>query len=529
MAFAFALVPEPSDADPSFELPTVWRLMSAPPASAEDRLALADQAIRALEASGAPNPSVLIDLMRIRSAALIELGRTAQAAMSFERKADLAHEMGLSVERDPVVFYNRAEDLHASTGNGAASARAKGKSKRMQDSARTIVEGTEGRSNVRLLYATDRARSGMDGPLEFYSYDRGGLESGEVTVSIPPNHRRGQMEQPSLLRLEFGAKAGRHVVLEEVVPLVESAFLSKLQDRLADAKTREVLVYIHGYNVSFDTAMRRAAQIVYDLRYDGVPVVYSWPSHGTTFGYIADSAAVRHSGRNLKEFLSELVETLGDEKIHLIAHSMGNRALTDALELLAVERGATIATPPIFQEVVFAAPDVDAGLFGVMSATFKPLARRMTVYASSEDVALSVSKRLHGRTPRAGQGGDEIHVFDGIDSIDMSAVGDDLMSHDYFAEDSTALLDLLTLFWRNAPPSARCGLEAVSLPAGQVWRLRPGLCSDRRLLDIMSDLRTLGVADRDTAERYLDEIDGVNRLRGHTRTIVLQIFSDPVQ
>ncbi|MEM1317623.1 MAG: alpha/beta hydrolase, partial [Pseudomonadota bacterium] len=72
---------------------------------------------------------------------------------------------------------------------------------------------------------------------------------------------------------------------------------------------------------------------------------------------------------------------------------------------------------PPFDQVVFAAPDVDAGLFAAMAETARPLARRMTLYASNNDWALEVSRKLHGNAPRAGQGGDAMLVSSAIDSV----------------------------------------------------------------------------------------------------------------
>lgn|GEM_PF-4857531 len=53
--------------------------------------------------------------------------------------------------------------------------------------------------------------------------------------------------------------------------------------------------------------------------------------------------------------------------VHLIAHSMGNRALTRALYAIA-EKHAGV--PPMFQHVFLAAPDIDVGVFRQLAATF---------------------------------------------------------------------------------------------------------------------------------------------------------------
>ena len=129
------------------------------------------------------------------------------------------------------------------------------------------------------------------------------------------------------------------------------------------------------------------------------------------------------------------------------------------------------ASLPLFDQIVFAAPDVDAGLFVNMVRTIRPIARRLTLYASEKDWALESSRRLHGNAPRAGQGGPGTLADGSIDSIDMSELGDDMLAHSYFADDGSAIADMASLFWKNADPAKRCGLEARSDAAGQqVWQ-----------------------------------------------------------
>ena len=60
---------------------------------------------------------------------------------------------------------------------------------------------------------------------------------------------------------------------------------------------------------------------------------------------------------DLKRFLADLGARSGARKIHLIAHSMGNRALTNALRELSTQADADLSA---FQEVILAAPDIDA-------------------------------------------------------------------------------------------------------------------------------------------------------------------------
>lgn len=122
---------------------------------------------------------------------------------------------------------------------------------------------------------------------------------------------------------------------------------------------------------------------------------------------------------HLEKFLADVARESGAASVHLIAHSMGNRALTSALRELA---GDLPRDAPLFHEVVLTAPDIDADVFrrDIVPA-IRPTARRLTLYASSNDKALIASKEVHGY-PRAGESGEHLVVVDGVETIDVTAV-----------------------------------------------------------------------------------------------------------
>lgn len=396
------------------------------------------------------------------------------------------------------------------------------------DPAGTARGDGDGYRAVDVYYATDRARTGNDAPHDFYGAERGELELGVATVTIPDLHEPGRIEAPSIWRLEFGPSPARHVVLRSVTPMGESDFYNGLNGEFDARPGRDLFVFVHGYNVTFDAAAKRAAQIAYDMGHSAVPVLFSWPSQGRTVGYIADTAVVRLSGRRLAAFLEDLVQRSGAETIHIVAHSMGSRALTDALEIMALKRGVDQDDPAVFGQVLFAAPDVDALLFAEMARTFRPLARRLTLYASEQDWALASSRKLHGAQPRAGQGGEVLLVEDDFDSIDMSELGEDMLAHSYFADDSSAIADMATLFWRNAPPPQRCGLEPrPDEAAGQPgWDYRSGDCASRDLIGVIAMLREGRIESRSQARELLAEVTDDPELRAEIAQVVEELLAE---
>ncbi len=89
---------------------------------------------------------------------------------------------------------------------------------------------------------------------------------GTCDVSIPARHQFGELERPSLWRLEFRESEARHVLLKSVTPLEGDACLGQMRADLARTRSPDIFVFIHGYNVSFQEAAMRTAQMAFDLK-----------------------------------------------------------------------------------------------------------------------------------------------------------------------------------------------------------------------------------------------------------------------
>ncbi|MCX6631427.1 MAG: alpha/beta fold hydrolase [Candidatus Solibacter sp.] len=287
---------------------------------------------------------------------------------------------------------------------------------------------------VSVHFATDRRASGKTKPADFFTGQRaprGTVTYGTCDVSIPADHVKSMLENPSWKKGEFRQDPKKHVVLMSVSPLDRAAFFAS-----ASQGGPQALVFVHGYNVTFEDGARRMAQIAYDLPFVGVPILYSWPSRGEAAAYTVDESTIDWTVPHLLRFLEDLAQT-GIEKVHIIAHSMGNRAVARALQLLALKGGSTSK----FHQVVLTAPDIDAEVFEQMAAEVLNTANRVTLYASSEDKALIASKTFHGY-PRAGDAAGGVVVVQGMDSVDATGVDTSFLKHSYAASDRTVLTDV---------------------------------------------------------------------------------------
>jgi esterase/lipase superfamily enzyme len=322
----------------------------------------------------------------------------------------------------------------------------------------------------KVFYGTDRNDTKASSPAARFGTERGSATYGVCEVSIPRDHRMGRLEAPSILRLEFREDPSRHVVLLSVTPQKATEFFVNLATRVSEARNREAFVFIHGFNVTFEDAARRTAQMAYDLSFDGAPIFYSWPSQGALVSYPADETNVQWSVPHLQAFLSEVALRSGAKTIHLIAHSMGNRALTESLLRLTADNRSKGKS--MFREIVLTAPDIDAEIF--KSDIFPRLGFKgahVTLYASSRDEALRVSKNFH-EYPRAGDSGEGLVVLKGLDTVDATTVDTSLIGHSYYAENRSVISDLFYLLRDGTPPNQRFGLQAVSTPQGTYWRFK---------------------------------------------------------
>jgi esterase/lipase superfamily enzyme len=322
-------------------------------------------------------------------------------------------------------------------------------------------------SLVRVYYATDRLKihDWSDGPQ--YNFERsqlGKLQYGECTISIPKIHKMGKLESPSLLKLEFRPNPEKHIVLTYTKSLEEEAYFEHVRASIAKSAKKEAFVFVHGYNVSFEDAARRTGQIAFDLGFIGAPIFYSWPSNDKVADYIKDETNITWSTPHFQRFLTLLSQNSGAKRIHIIAHSMGNRAVCDALKALSYDPSNSVK----FNHLVLAAPDIDAETFQELAATLQGLAARVTLYESSKDKALFASKTIHGNA----RAGEPLLIIPGLDTIDASLIDTDFLGHSYFSESWPLLSDIHSLLFNDEPASQRFGLTKIDSKDGKYYAFR---------------------------------------------------------
>jgi esterase/lipase superfamily enzyme len=327
--------------------------------------------------------------------------------------------------------------------------------------------------SVEFLFATTRKKM-SDEPTRF-SGERAELVYGAARVRVPEGHHVGLIELPgytlwSLVGYENKADENKHFVIRSAVLLSEDDW----KDYLRGQETNEALVFVHGYHTTFEDALYRNAQIIFDLQYKrGISVLFSWPSNGALLDYVYDTNSALNARASFLQVLRTL-RSAGVKKIHVLAHSMGNLVV---LEALAAQARTT--DPLKVAQLIMAAPDVDYDAFNQLAPQVRQISQGMTLYASSADKAMDASRML-AKVPRAGDvtAAGPI-VLPDIDTIDVTPVGHELfgLNHDTFAAGRSVLDDVSRLVLDGLrPPDKRLPVEIQPMPEGasppKFWRFR---------------------------------------------------------
>lgn len=331
--------------------------------------------------------------------------------------------------------------------------------KKLQSDAEKEDTGGE----ITLFYGTNRNRTGSENVNEFYGNEfESNLKCGFCKVTIPRGHIQGELERPLTAKLFkvfeiqlLPENARKHIVLNEISELSTTDFQSTLAENVATNEEKSALIFIHGYNNSFADAARRIAQIAWDVPFTGATGFFSWPSRSRALAYTKDIEHADASIPFLEQFIEMVIEKGKVEKLHIIAHSMGNRLMTAVMNRL-LNKASFKSQQHLIHQIVLAAPDIDQNVFqNTILPEFQNAGIRRTIYASDQDEALSSSETLRLGLPRLGDGGNSLFVANGVDTVDASNIESGGNHHSYIFETKELLTDLHYLLNFGMPPVQR--------------------------------------------------------------------------
>ncbi|WP_294296757.1 alpha/beta hydrolase [uncultured Chryseobacterium sp.] len=222
----------------------------------------------------------------------------------------------------------------------------------------------------------------------------------------------------------------------------------ELYKNMSSAKTRsDVMIFIHGYAYDFDDELKA----IIDLKKIFIdnpasPVEHilfvSWPASSSIvpLTYFDDKASSINSGTSLvrlfyfyTQFLKDIFSNRDlapcNQRIHIMAHSMGNRVLQSMLYSLKKENILRV-----IDQVVLLNSDVSYKVFEDQEDSFNKLpllSNRVSVYLNRKDVILGISQFTKNiLTPRLGKNGpgNIDHLKDIVSIIDCTFVEDDILN-----------------------------------------------------------------------------------------------------
>jgi esterase/lipase superfamily enzyme len=289
--------------------------------------------------------------------------------------------------------------------------------------------------DMEILYVTDRSEIGRSERGPEYGYGRAtAVAFGTATVSLKPAPSweelvriSGQGDEHPAFALEMTRvdDVGEVVLTAQSLEVVdgqlkrnaESAaqlekakeeFLALVKSKLDHSPSKDVYLYVHGFNNSFYDAIARSAILWHSISRQGVFIAYTWPAgHGGPFGYFYDRESGEFTIFNLREMLKVLVALPELERLHIIAHSRGTDVATTALRELNIAYRAQGIDPHSalkLETLMLAAPDLDAEVFAqrFWLENLGAVAKRTIIYFSSEDDAIGASSWLFGSKTRIG-------------------------------------------------------------------------------------------------------------------------------
>lgn len=222
----------------------------------------------------------------------------------------------------------------------------------------------------------------------------------------------------------------------------------ELYKNMSPTKLRsDVLIFIHGYAYDFDDELKAIIDLK-KLFIDNPesPVEHilfvSWPASSSIvpLTYFDDKAASINSGNSLmrlfyfytqflKDIFSHKVLAPCNQRIHMMAHSMGNRVLQSMLYSLKRENIVRV-----IDQVLLLNADVSYKVFDDSEDSFNKLpllANRVSIYLNRKDAILGISQFTKNiLTPRLGKNGPSSidHLKDIVSIIDCTFIEDDLLN-----------------------------------------------------------------------------------------------------
>jgi len=347
------------------------------------------------------------------------------------------------------------------------------------------------KARIDMLYVTDRLPDPEKSELEYGTGRSQSIGFGSALIDI------GELDWEQLMQVSQKDSARSHdMVVERRVELgrfpatphpfsvvdgvpvedpeikkefekTASLFRTEINRRLALSESKDITVYVHGFNNTFDEAAANLSGVWHFMGRQGVPLTYTWPAaSGGMFGYFIDRESGEFTIFHLKKMLKLLASFEEIENINIIAHSRGTDVVTTALRELIIEsRGAGENPRKMLRikNLILAAPDLDFGVMRqrLIAEKFGAAIGQITVYTAQSDTALNISEWLMtglrlGRVEAKDFSDTERKIFSSVKNVSFISVVDvgSFISHAYYLDSPSASSDLIRVLRNGSRPGS---------------------------------------------------------------------------
>ena len=331
----------------------------------------------------------------------------------------------------------------------------------------------------RFFYTTNRRAGAEDAPIveRFGTEREDSLKFGVFDAAIRPSLGLGMFINPT----EWFQN--EEIQLQNVESVGQADFVAQLRKQVDSSPDRGLLVVVHGFREAYKSALGKTAFVGHVLDINAPVMLFDWPGNqgSSLSGYRRARQVAEASGAELAATLRMIIEEVQPERLWLIANSMGGEVVAHAFSEMHQDPTLADAETEI-EDVVFTAPDVSHEQFDQQfKEEINALAKNLTVYVSSNDRALIVS-RLINRGARRGEStlspeqfDEAVRVAELVDPdselvtlVDVTPVNRTRNFHNFSLETPEFFDDLFLRLINPETPRSRT-IYQVETPEGAVY------------------------------------------------------------
>tara|TARA_Y100000814_G_scaffold104258_1_gene73160 strand:+ start:6337 stop:7575 length:1239 start_codon:yes stop_codon:yes gene_type:complete len=319
---------------------------------------------------------------------------------------------------------------------------------------------------LKTYFATNRGYNEEELPYRMFNEASiKGITFGKNYVIVPREPELQPNEPDTLFTLDIsGAKYEPSLSQNNI--LSPDDFSESINSDIQNSNEASALIYVHGFNESYERSVIRASQISYDLAFPGSTFIFSWPARHSVATYLGDLQRARDSERYFELFMSQILSTTSTNRIYIIAHHMGGRLVSAALKHM-------FSIQPSYKdrirEIILVAPDIEASQFTEQFTTFIGTENApITLYTSANDPSLAVSKQF-STNRLAGDAVGQLVISANVETINAGTTDLSLNGHSNYTDTSSILGDIWDLVRNNLRANSRSKLTSRFSPEGPFW------------------------------------------------------------